>query len=119
MDAASNKSSGADQSIFPARSSTTIIYGTAIPGEPFKKATSKADGPIATGVEEDSNFGSKAPSATIGEVSGSSSPTQRRKNTASGVSNAGACQSYFESFRFWVHAAGTIVIAMFVGLQVV
>jgi hypothetical protein len=106
-------------SVFATPSSGATLSDSAILSQSSKKATSKANKPMATDMENESIVSSETHSATFNDVSQSSTPTNKAKTKGSDQKNAGAGQSYFGSFQFWVHAAGTIVVAMFIGLQVV
>ncbi|KAA8894656.1 hypothetical protein FN846DRAFT_399713 [Sphaerosporella brunnea] len=102
-----------------ATASALTLSGSATPSQSSKKASSKTNKSMAADVPEESIVSSEVPSATISEVSASSSSAPKGKTTGNSLKNAATGQSYFESSQFWIHAAGTIVIAMFVGLQIV
>jgi hypothetical protein len=53
-----------------------------------------------------------ADSKIVGSMSTPSPSPSRHINSAIG-------QSYYESFWFWIHASGTIIIAMIIGLQAI
>lgn len=51
--------------------------------------------------------------------SSSETPTPEEKRRGGFYDSSSTGRSYFENIWFWIHAAGTIVIALVIGLQIV